>query len=151
MSEEWDGYTERRQSHGMETRLIRLEVTLENFSRDITRHINEHALAMRAIAEKLEALRPPLAQVLTIGLSFVGVVLLIVGMVGKVAVFDPHNGLQEQFVAFRREVLADMKAAGDQRRALEVTDTALSGRVSVLEERMSHNGLIGQTPKEMQR
>ena len=94
--DDWDG-VERRRLATIETRLVRLEVTLENFSASIAKHIDGHAETIRDLSDELKKQRPQISTLLTTAISAIAVLLVIIGMVGKVAVYDPYEKFLTRF------------------------------------------------------
>ena len=147
-SNQWDGYTERRREHGWETRLIRLEVTIENFSHSIAKHIDDHATALKSLSDDLKGLRPPLGEIVKVALSALAVGLVIIGMVGKVSVVDPHNDLARRVSLL--EIARGLHEDGHPKRILDLL-ALYKEDLEELKQAIRRPPLVGDTPQEPMR
>lgn len=77
----------------MQERLATLEA---NLGQALRKDIPELCQAIKDLGTRIESMRPSPWQLITALSSMTAVVLVIVGMVGKVAVFDPVQKLDER-------------------------------------------------------
>ena len=104
-AEAWSG-VERRHPDAWEARLVRLEVTLQHINDNIASATDIHAATIRELRDELKNMRPQLSKMITITLSAVAVLLVVIGMVGKVAVYDPYLEVREELKAARNNIIA---------------------------------------------
>jgi hypothetical protein len=143
---------DRRRTDSLEGRLISLEITLQKFE--------EQFVEFR---KDFKESKPSLLQLGTFFVAMLGVLLVITGMVGQVAIGEPLRTVQNQITADRSEIkrlseeqvkhisnghpetviqaLSLMRTRIDR---LENNQLHLLGRTGILEDRPK----IGQTPQE---
>ena len=95
-AETWPA-VERRHPDVWEARLVRLEVTLKHINQNIASATDIHAATIRELRDELKNMRPQIGAISKIVFAAAGVLLVIVGMVGKVAVYDPYVEIKTRF------------------------------------------------------
>ena len=104
-AETWPA-VERRHPDVWVERMVRMETALKHINQNIASAADIHAATIRELRDELKNMRPQLSKMITITLSAVAVLLVVIGMVGKVAVYDPYLEVREELKAARNNIIA---------------------------------------------